>query len=495
MAAAAGTDAARWRAGLRAAAVRHAAPLVLLAALVAWLALKAAALGHRFSDGHVYTYMGYLVAGGELPYRDFYYSSPPLLPYLLAVIGTLAGWTSRVPDAVPMALAAVDALLVYLLVTRLGGAGDGHGPGRDRRSAVGITAVASATMLLFSYAGLATTDFASDVHWITTLTLAAMLAATHARWAVAGVLLSLALLTKLYAAMIVVGFVGALLLARRFGPALRVGAWTALPFLAVMAIMTAVVGKPVIEQVLLNNLGRPAGIDNAAILAFFAGHDLWIYPAAALLAIAVLRAPALRPCVFPVVLYAAFMAGYPDVYYLYLKPLVAYAAVAVGAASLRAWGADLRIALLWAAATAVTGSLAVAAWQDEQRDTSKIDDLDGMVATVRTLTSPGEAIYGDSTLTPLVALEADRPIFRNHVDTNDKFVTQGLVDLEQRAAEIAAGEVKAVLVRGLVDGDRLVALFPTLPADFLSERCRVVRTFPIRRDYSANAVIIWRCDR
>ena len=171
------------------------------------------------------------------------------------------------------------------------------------------------------------------------------------------------------------------------------------------------------------------------------------------------------------------------------------AAVAVGAASLRAWGADLRIALLWAAATAVTGSLAVAAWQDEQRDTSKIDDLDGMVATVRTLTSPGEAIYGDSTLTPLVALEADRPIFRNNVDTNDKFVDQGLVDLEQRAAEIAAGEVKAVLVRGLVDGDRWVALFPTLPADFLSERCRVVRTFPIRRDYSANAVIIWRCDR
>jgi len=486
----------RWTT-LGAAAARHAAPIVLLCLIAAWLAFKSSALAHRFGDGHMYTYMGFLVADGALPYRDFYYSSPPLLPYLFAVIGTLVGWTTMVPDALPLALTALDALLVYALVTKLAAGtdrADGGSGGAARTSgAVGITAVASAAILLGSYINLTVADFSTDAHWITALMLAAMLAAAHSRWAWVGLALALALLTKLYAVFIVAGSVGALLLARQVRPALLVGAWAAGVFLAVMALITAVVGKPVIEQVLLNNLGRTPHQENRLILELFATRELWALPAAALLATGLLRRPALWPCLVPIALYLGFIASYSDVYLIYMQPLIAYLTVVTAVVSLQTRRSGTRIALAWAATAAVSGAFGLHNYLATERHRERIDDLDTIVAAIRELGGPDDTLYGDNYITPLVALHADRRIFHNHVDTNPKFVMQGLVDLEERAREAEAGGMTWLLVRARGDGRGNYWLKTMLPQPFIDRRCVVEKLFLVRHAYSEGTLFLYRC--
>ncbi|MGZ3770939.1 MAG: hypothetical protein ACXVCP_15025 [Bdellovibrio sp.] len=444
--------------------------------VVSFLLLKVYFLEPRFSDGHMYTYMGYLVTKGLFPYKDFYYSSPPILPYFMALYGTITQWKPAFSDAIPIGLTLIDTILIFRIGCQFN---------KSSRALLG------SLLYLFSFVVLATTDFSSDVHWITTFMLLAWWSFLSGYTFLFCFFLALTVLIKLYALVIV--FAAFLLLfclqGRKKIQVIIPG--TLLFIFGTFALFYINLGSVFIDEVLLNNLNRKPGLSTNDIISYFINHDLWFLPSLFLLL------PSLRKNIknwiflVPIFIYAVFILYYQDIYYLYLKPLPAYIAVLV-ALSPANFNRKFITVILTTLILSV-GIISFYRYKNTLAEASTIENLDDIVKYVSSETSPNETIYGENSFVPLIALLADRKIFNNYVDTNIKFVNQGLFSLESRAEELSKGHVTLILQRGTVEQSRITSVTPVVPVDFLFKNCLKNKIFPLKKDYSYNAVLVWTC--
>ena len=83
--------------------------------------LKLYSLNFVKGDEHMYFYMSLLVSKGKWPYRDFFFSHPPLQLYLMGALYKLFGYSLALSKAVPSLAAMVSGVYVYLLGRRLVG--------------------------------------------------------------------------------------------------------------------------------------------------------------------------------------------------------------------------------------------------------------------------------------------------------------------------------------------------------------------------------------
>jgi 4-amino-4-deoxy-L-arabinose transferase-like glycosyltransferase len=87
--------------------------------------LKLYSLNFVKGDEHMYFYMSLLVSKGKWPYRDFFFSHPPLQLYLMGALYKLFGYSLVLSKAVPSLAAMVSGIYVYLLGRRLVGRSEG----------------------------------------------------------------------------------------------------------------------------------------------------------------------------------------------------------------------------------------------------------------------------------------------------------------------------------------------------------------------------------
>ncbi len=165
--------------------------------------------------------MGKLIVDGAVPYRDFFFASPPLIPYAMALLGWLAGFRWQAAAFGPICFSVLDAVIIYLLA-------------RHRWSR--LAGLLAAVMYLGSFVVLATSDFYSGVHLSLTLMLLGVLAQQRGRPVLSGALFALAVLGKLYMAVLVVAVWLAELGQRRW----RGVASSAAVFVLVVSVVTAV---------------------------------------------------------------------------------------------------------------------------------------------------------------------------------------------------------------------------------------------------------------
>jgi hypothetical protein len=98
---------------------------MLVLVLGAFAVLKAYSLNFVMGDEHMYFYMSLLVSRGKWPYRDFFFSHPPLQLYLMGGLYKLLGYSLALSKAVPSIAAMVSGLHVYLIGKRLVGRWEG----------------------------------------------------------------------------------------------------------------------------------------------------------------------------------------------------------------------------------------------------------------------------------------------------------------------------------------------------------------------------------
>ena len=431
-----------------------------------------------FADGWIYFYFGKLVSEGALPYLDFYYSSPPFLPCFAGLLHTLFGFNLPLAAALPTVFSAIDALLIFLLL---------------RKKTSNFASLLAVAVYLFSFATLATTKFYSEAHPLTTFALAGSLLFFHKKYFWAGTFFGLAGLTKLYGLVPAV-FLPILIskkpreLAKFFGGIF-------LSFGIPNLIFLFLVGREYLDFIFFNHLGKEAGIPKGRIFKFFLAHD-WGLPAVAALALLAKKKKKLILALLPLAALVVFYAIFPDIYYLYLKIFVALFAALLAFVFAgkfifqKKTVAGIGIALLLA-----SGATATNFYLRSYAPVSRIDDLAGIVEKVSMEADPDQPIYGNFAITPLVALLSEREIFRNYVDTNSKFIDLGLIDLEQRAAEIEAARVPVVITKIFIDPktSQTLGIEDVLPDEFFQTNCEPAGFFPIAADFEANWVVVWRC--
>jgi hypothetical protein len=214
-------------AGVRAAAGRPGAQPILkridILAVCAQALVFGPLVAFRFVDGDegVYAYAARLARHGDVPYRDFFYEQMPLLPYVYGGWTAAAGesWFSvRVLSAL---LAAAAGAVLYLHVLRR------HGSRPLAAASLGLYALSA---LVLGYFSIVKT-FA-----LATLLLLGALALVEGRprprWLLAGLLVGLAVDTRLVFAAAVPAFaIAARGRLPRFGAGLALGLVPSLVFL------------------------------------------------------------------------------------------------------------------------------------------------------------------------------------------------------------------------------------------------------------------------
>lgn len=78
-----------------------------------FLVLKIIEMQFKFSDGFTYMYMGKLILDGLLPYRDFFFASPPLQAYVMAFFEIFTGKNILLLKLIPVFASIGSAFFIY----------------------------------------------------------------------------------------------------------------------------------------------------------------------------------------------------------------------------------------------------------------------------------------------------------------------------------------------------------------------------------------------
>ncbi len=376
------------------------------------------------ADEWMYAAMARMVGAGSTPYRDFFFSHPPLQLVPVVHLDFVLPTSVYAAKLLPICASLTTAVLLYFTA-------------RPWSRVAGLTAlglwITSDTVLA---GGGQFTGLCEGVLLLTV----AIAAAARGRERTAGVAVALCVGTSTLVGAVAVVWLAALCLlgGRRWWPA---AAWC-LAFLAGFWLLClAVFGFAFFDQVYLSPLGRPSEFETASRWTrIFApqilSHFAWL-PAIALglLATAWRRAPLpddARQQLPALALAAAFaltilaLFGSVHAYYmaiaLPLFALLAAAGVHV-AFELGATHRIARTALLATLLTLFVLQLPTTAGRLQLRVTHTIDVSARVRATARALRGmlKREArILGDSNLAPLLSLEIPRPLWHRMADTNTK---------------------------------------------------------------------------
>jgi len=152
-------------------------------AVLVFLLLKVPGIHPSGTDDNIYFYMAARFARGAIPYRDFFFSHPPVHLLVPALVFLPGGFDLALAKSIPVAAQVVAAILLWRAV----------------RSFSRPVAVAALVLHLFAYQVLMGSTDMNGENLMTAFLAGSLWAVTRRKPLVAGVLSSLALGCGLYA--------------------------------------------------------------------------------------------------------------------------------------------------------------------------------------------------------------------------------------------------------------------------------------------------------
>lgn len=95
--------------------------IIFFIIILIYLGIKSTNVEYGFSDENTYFYMGKLVAEGNLPYKDFFFSHPPLQIFILALIFKVFGFNFIILKLLPTLFIIITAFFVFLTMRKFNG--------------------------------------------------------------------------------------------------------------------------------------------------------------------------------------------------------------------------------------------------------------------------------------------------------------------------------------------------------------------------------------
>ena len=413
---------------------------VLALLMAAWVWLCSAHTFVSVGDEAIYLYDGWLVAQGHLPYRDFFLAHPPLRVLLSAALFAVG-----LPAVAGKWLAIVATGLNTALIA-----------GLARKASGPWAAIAAAMLWMGGALSLETGAYYLGSNVATSFMLGACLAAAHGRWAWSGAILGLGAHQALYALL-----PGPVLLwwAWRQGRALRFVAG-GMTWPAGVALAWLLFGEAYGLQTVAYHLRKVAqspkpwpihriiGFLRADWAAVAFGLAAWLGRGASSRRLAALAWQSL----LVVCLYRSLQS-----YYFTLPLALLCAAGGVGAVALTRLAAHrfggptarthvaacLTFVLVWSLSALPNLHAAVA-----RRSFQPVVDAELTQLGQQILARPPASglLWGDTSVTPALALRTGLPIAARFVDTNDQRFDAGLTTPQTVITTVLARHRPGVLM-------------------------------------------------
>jgi hypothetical protein len=221
---------------------RHADWACLAVVLLVFATLKLYSLNFVLGDEHMYFYMSLLVSKGEWPYRDFFFSHPPLQLYLMGALYKIFGYSLALSKAVPSLAAVVSGVHVFLIGRRLVGRWEG---------------VLGTVLFLFTFDVLRGSSHFTGANCALAFGLAAAYQAINGRQIIAGALFAVGTFIGVYIAPLAM-MLGVLLVFRSWKESLKLIATFAVGCGVVCLVFATVGGQGFWYQIFSYNLHKIA---------------------------------------------------------------------------------------------------------------------------------------------------------------------------------------------------------------------------------------------
>ncbi len=414
---------------------------IIFAALsVVFLAIQATHFRYSISDENTYIYMAKAITEGQVPYKDFFYAHPPLHIYYLALFYLIFGLNILVLKATAVIPIVAAAGLIFWML----------GKRQLWAEALLFTAI-----FYFAYD---TMRFSTFAVWITLATFILVLAAVLAvekkcTWAgaAAGFAGMAGFLSVAGAAAIGVY----LFLADRKGAIRYMAAFAAVFIAANIALGLLLPGY--FEDVLEYHLSKPGeGGNKGSVFVEMAKRNPLLFAAVALFVFSGRKArhAYLIPAAAALGLVGALILVAKVYGYYFLMALPFFAVLgAHGITSLISRVSEDRVRqalLVSIGIIAVSGAVSASYYYSNTYQ--DFYEAQQVADYVRANSGAGDAVFGDDSVTPLVAILAGRPVAPGYIDSNSLRWRSGLLGMNQTIREIEAGAARFVIVRRLNNG-------------------------------------------
>jgi len=442
-----------------------------------FLIIKLPGMAFKFSDENIYFYMGKSILEGIIPYKDFFFASPPLQIAIISLIMVFIGKNLVLLKLIPIIASIISTIFLYEIVK-----------GELNEKA----ALFSSALYLFSFVVLATTDHFTGIHLTTMFIIISLYFFLKNKPFLAGIISALALLTRLYSAIAIVGIVFYGIFKKRKSLMKYLSGVLSI-FLVVNIPLILFFKNNYINSVFLYHLLKSEGISKINIFKFFLIRDFPIL----FLSLASLLVKNKKKLIFliPAGAIILFYVFYADIYYLYLGLLVPFLA---GLSGITLEKISRKSKKTFIVILIILGMILIfnsVLYLTTQMSTAKINFEGNLSNFIKENSNSGDKIYGSFEITPLVALLSGRKIANNYIDTNEKTFLTGIYNISNRTNNLR-NNVKFVIMKVLIDNyGKIIRMDRIIQPEFLINECVPVKIYQIKKDYSDNAVIIWDCEK
>lgn len=450
---------------------------MVAAACAGFLIYKLHFLTFRYGDPNLYFYYAGHLFGGLIPYRDFFMADPPAFVLALAAIKLFIGQHWLWLQASPIFLHIVAAVMLYVI-------------SRKWKNPLSFLAP---LFYLFSFSTLANSDYATGEELMIVFTLLALwlwdnrhIKSSALLWAMAG-------LTKLFAGAGLIGFF-IFSLFEKERKKLLVLALTGIAATAVFMLPFILLSPGnALYSIVISHLSRPAGLDKAAVFAYFFQRE-WL--------LLILAAPGFmltkkKLVLGPFLGLLVFFLLFSDVYYLYFQTLLPFLVLAATAFLGWIWSSYKNgpaYSLMLITAYVLFMGVSITFYHNNWLAQGKFSNAGSISAAVAGLPE-SYPLYGDYTATPLIALMSGRQIYKNYVDTDTIWFWAGRLDKEKIGREAAKDGV--YLVARITDypelGIKDTGFEEYFSRGIFDSYCKRVLDFPSESQGQDNKLAVYRC--
>jgi len=451
--------------------------LILLSSFVFFIFVKIFGFGFKFSDENIYFDMGRLILKGIFPYKDFFFASPPLQITLYAFLLTIFK-NPLFLKIVPIIASIISSFFLFKIVEK------------EFNKKAGL---ASAILYLFSFVILTTTDHSTGVHLTAMFLIISLYFTQNKKFFIAGCLASLSLLTRLYAGVAVLGILIYVFIKNKKDTIKYILGLIAI-FLGTNLILFLFFKTNYFDSVIFYNLLKSTGISKGKIFSFFILHDSPII-LLTIISIFIIKEKNKLMLWIPAITTLLFYIFYADIYYLYLGILIPFLS-AISGITLEKISRDsekpLKILIIILSIIVLLNSFL---YISTQANEAKITFAKDIVNFVKENSNTGDLIYGSFELTPLISILSGREIANNYIDTNEKTFLTGMYNLKNRTKELN-GKVKFIILKVTINSmGQIVNMEKIIDPNFIKSNCTLVKEYPIPKDYSSNAVLVFDCKK
>lgn len=447
-------------------------PFSLLGVL--FLCIKLSSLGIRASDTNIYFYTAKELLSGKVLYKDIFFTNFPLIPYIGALYYLISGGNLLFYYFTASLETLLTAGLIYFLAYR--------------QSSSRLVATTTASLYLFSFILLATTDHQTGVFLATLWITLSYFFLNHRRYLLVGVFAALAMLTKAYSLPLILSMLVFLLL-KEPQQVIKFCLGGIMTGFIVLLPSLLLARNDLIKDVIFYSLTRSQGLSKSGILVFVFQHD-FLFVLILIGTILMIK----KQLFFGLfsLFSILFFTFYKDVYYLYLNVTLPILCLAFPVSveflekklSLNRFliPTIIFIAIIYNLATYFSGY--------NKLQVLPVNELTKMIHQTK-----APVLYGVNGITPALAYITHKPLLNNIVDTNDNIFRKGYLNANTLTMD-AIKQHALIVTQGVWYPEQGITqdfMTDIIDTKLVNNNCHMVNRFPFRSEGVINSITLSSC--